>query len=408
MAAYSPMKPIDQHVADVVSLVAPLPTALTPLAEARGLVVSQEVRARYSIPPFTNSAMDGFAVRVADVDAAAGAPLPVAFDVPAGSTDRRELPAGSVARIMTGAPLPTGADAVIQTELTTAGYAAMAAECPAEISFTKNVPVGKNVRYEGEDIQADDVVFAPGTLLGPAELSAMAAIGYATVPVHRRPRIAILTTGDELRDAGTTLGFGQIPDSNSVLVSHMLEEWGGEVTRVGLSTDDTSTCRDHLRELAADVDLMITTGGVSVGAYDVIKAVLKDEGVEFTTVCQQPGKPQGWGRVAGTPVLCFPGNPIGVFVSMIMYARPVIEVLIGRGINSVPSSVETMGAGWVTPPGRAQFMPCRRQGAVVVPSAAGGAGSHLVGSLPRAEGLVVVPAEVEKVDVGDRYRVMWL
>jgi molybdopterin molybdotransferase len=302
---------------------------------------------------------------------------------------------------MTGAPVPAGADTIVPVELTDAGtVSVLVREAPA---------AGVHVRRAGEDAVPGDVVVAAGTLLGPAAVAAVASLGRAIVRVHRRPRVAVVSTGDELVPPGTPLRRGQLPDSNSWLLASAVREAGGSPVRIGPVPDDVDALRAVLKDLDGTVDAIITSGGVSVGAYDVVKAALADEpGVEFLPVAVQPGKPQGLGRLpGGTPIYTLPGNPVSSFASFEVFVRPAL--LRMRGLVDVerPSVSAVAEDGWTTPPGRAQLMPVRWVGPDrVVRATARGSGSHLVARLVLAEGLAVIPAEIDEVVAGDRVTVL--
>ncbi|MFT3943932.1 MAG: molybdopterin molybdotransferase MoeA [Ancrocorticia sp.] len=362
------LKDISRHYDDVVALGAALPAVRVAVGEARGLVLAEDATARFAIPPFTNSAMDGFAVRRADVTV--GEPLPVAGDIPAGCTDIPELHPGTTLRIMTGAPLPTGADAILQVELTENASTNMLPAAPAEIVPTAIPGTGEHIRYAGEDIEAGALAFAAGTVLTPAHLAALVALGHADVVVHARPRVGVVTTGDELRAPGEDLAPGQIPDSNSMLVTQLAVEAGGTSEPFACHTDTIDSFLAGLRMLADGVDLIVTTGGVSAGAFDVVKAALLSEGVVFDKVAMQPGKPQGFGTVADStgrlvPIICLPGNPVSVFVSWQLFGRPLLDSLFGRPVPEYEDLFwpDIAGVSWSRKAGRTQFLPCVRVGA---------------------------------------------
>ncbi|GEM00166.1 molybdopterin molybdotransferase MoeA [Cellulomonas terrae] len=392
------MRSLTAHRAAALALAAPLATVEVLLDDAGGLVLAEDLRTHEPLPRWDNSAMDGYAVRHADVTALP-VTLRVVADLPAGSADEPVVVAGSAARIMTGAPVPAGADTIVPVELTDAGTATV---------LVRDAPTpGTHVRRAGEDAVPGDVVVAAGTLLGPAAIAAVASLGHATVRVHRRPRVAVVSTGDELVPPGSPLRRGQIPDSNSWLLAAAVREAGGEAVRIGPVPDDVDALRELL--LSLDVDAIVTSGGVSVGAYDVVKAALVDQpDVEFVAVAVQPGKPQGLGRLPdGTPIYTLPGNPVSSFASFEMFVRPAL--LRMRGLADVERRTVLAVADdtWTTPPGRAQLMPVRWVGPDrVVRATARGSGSHLVARLALAEGLAVIPAEVSQVRAGDPITVL--
>ncbi|WP_315093350.1 gephyrin-like molybdotransferase Glp [uncultured Cellulomonas sp.] len=394
------VRSLTDHRAAALALAAPLPAVDVPLEDADGLVLAEDLRTDQLLPRWDNSAMDGYAVRHADV-VDLPATLRVVADLPAGSADEPVVGSGTAARIMTGAPVPEGADTIVPVELTDAGTVTVVVrEAPAP---------GVHVRRAGEDAVPGDVVVAAGMLLGPAAIAAVASLGHATVRVHRRPRVAVVSTGDELVAPGTPLRRGQLPDSNSWLLASAVRHAGGTPVRIGPVPDDVEALRAVLRDLDGTVDAIVTSGGVSVGAYDVVKAALADEpGVEFLAVAVQPGKPQGLGRLpGGTPIYTLPGNPVSSFASFEMFVRPAILRLRGLVDVERTSLVAVADEGWTTPPGRAQLMPVRWVGPDRVARAtAGGSGSHLVARLALAEGLAVIPAEIDRVAAGDRVAVL--
>ncbi len=408
------MKPVQDHYADVLALARPLPTETVDLNRARGLTLAQEVRAKLAIPPFTNSAMDGFAVRAADV--VVGKPIPVVGDIGAGSQSLATLPPGVAVRIMTGGMIPIGADCVLQVEFTEDAETMMRPEAPVEIIPTREITAGTHVRCRGEDVAEGESVFFPGTVLTSAHISALFALGHSEVRVHRRPRVGVITTGAELSMPGAPLGEGQIPDSNRPLVTNLIEERGGVAIGHTLRSDVVGDFLGDFAALVAETDMVVTTGGVSAGAYDVVKAALRPRGIDFGAVAMQPGKPQGYGTVVSSggrsvPIICLPGNPVSVFVSMQLFALPLMDILLGRHVCEFAERFmqESVGLGWHKKPGRVQFMPCCRNVAgKIVPASSGGSGSHLIGSLPQAKGLAQVAADIVKVEVGESIPVLWI
>lgn len=421
----------DEHRAATLALAVPLPAVEVGLLDALGLVLAEDVVTREDLPRWDNSAMDGYAVRAADIAAAtATAPvrLQVVADLAAGSAAEPEVAPGTAARIMTGAPVPAGADAVVPVELTTTHVATGGwGSDEAAVLVREPVPPGAHVRRAGDDAAAGDTVLTAGALVGPAHVAAAASVGRSALVVHRRPRIAVVATGDELVSPGEPLRRGQIPDSNSWLLAAAAHEAGAEVVRLGPVGDDPDALHRLLLSLDAGghgvVDGIVTSGGVSVGAYDVVKAALSDEpGVELVAVAVQPGKPQGLGRLpGGTPIWTLPGNPVSSSTSFEVFVRPAL--LRMRGLVDVerPRVRAVAADSWSTPAGRAQLMPVVRAGSPAAQAPAGasssdvhvrratarGSGSHLVARLALAQGLAVVPAEVEQVRPGDSLEVIW-
>ncbi|KQZ83457.1 molybdopterin biosynthesis protein [Microbacterium sp. Root166] len=401
---------IAEHLAVVLRAVTELESATVPVAAARGRTLREPVRAAVDIPVFDNSAMDGFAVRledVADASAAAPATLRVVADLPAGTGDDPPLAAGEAARIMTGAPVPTDATAIVPFE-DTAGGLDDSLDRIAVLRAPRGP--GAHVRRRGEDARTGDELLPAGVVLGSWQLAAAAAAGVAEVTVSRMPRVAVVSTGSELVAPGTPLEHGQIPESNSELLAGLVADAGGEVV-LRVSVPDAG---DGPREAIAaaellGADVVVFSGGVSAGAYEVVKNTLGDA-MAFTKVRMQPGKPQGFGRSpAGTLLFGLPGNPVSAAVSFEAFVRPALLRMQGRASIDRPAIVLPAAAGWRTPPGRTQYLPIvidRSDPArwTVVPATRGG--SHLAGGLGRAEAYAVVPAAVETVEPGDLVDVM--
>ncbi|TQJ31241.1 gephyrin-like molybdotransferase Glp [Microbacterium sp. SLBN-146] len=401
--------PVEEHLATVLSAVSDIGTERLPLAASRGRILRESVHAAVDLPAFDNSAMDGFAVRHDDIaDASADHPvrLRVVADLPAGTALDPPLGRGEAARIMTGSPLPTAATAIVPFEDTVGGLA----DSLGDIEVTVAKPFGAHVRRRGEDAAAGDVVLEAGILLGPLQTAAIAASGVADVVVSRRPRVAVVSTGSELVPPGTPLRRGQIPESNGELLEALALGAGADVVISATVSDDDGGPREVLEEaerLGADV--VVFSGGVSAGAYEVVKNTLGDV-MSFTSVGMQPGKPQGFGRtLAGILLFGLPGNPVSAAVSFEVFVRPALLTMQGatdhaRRVLTLPAAV-----GWRTPPGRAQYLPVvidTTDPAAwrVTPATSGG--SHLAGGLGRAEAYAIVPAEVARVDPGDLVDVM--
>ncbi|MGB3605195.1 gephyrin-like molybdotransferase Glp [Gordonia sp. (in: high G+C Gram-positive bacteria)] len=395
---------VDEHRARILGAVGPLPAAAHRTSDATGLVLAADIANRWAVPLFDNSAMDGYAVHGAD--ATVGATLRIVGDVPAGSPDDPAIGAGEAVRIMTGAPVPTAADAVVPLEDTDLGTGILATT-PESITITAAPKPGAHIRRAGEDAPAGRVAVTAGTVLGPWQLSAIASAGFETVQAHPRPRVAIISTGSELIAPSGTPTRGQIPESNSVLLTAAVEQAGAIVAAVRHVLDDNDSLRATMAEL--DVDAVILTGGASVGAFDVVKAVLDGTGsIEFTTVAMQPGKPQGFGLSHGIPVFALPGNPVSVAVSFEMFVRPALRRMGGHTNIDRPLVTRQAAVDWRSRGGRLQILPAIYDDNTVSPAARGGSGSHLVTSLADATALALIPADVDHVSQGDLITVMVL
>lgn len=389
---------VEEYADELAALVAPLAAdERLPLVAASGRVLARPVASRVDVPVFTNSAMDGYAVRAADV-AATPVRLRVVADVAAGSPEDPPLRPGECARIMTGAPLPGAADTVVPVEHTDGGTTTVEVRTPP-------ARPGAHVRRAGEDLVAGDEVAPAGAALTPGLVGTLAAVGVTDVDVRRRPVVAVASTGDELVSGGGTLRRGQIHESNGVALAAALLRDGAEVVRAGSVADDPAALAARLDALAPGADLVVLTGGASVGAFDVVRDVLVARGGVFRHVRMQPGKPQGWGRWGATPVVSLPGNPVSALISYEVFVRPLLDRLLGWA--TPPALVGVAGRAWDSPPGRRQFVPvrlaCDDAGRLVAtPAHAGGSASHLVSSLALADGLAVVAEDVLRVEQGDR------
>lgn len=438
--------PLEDYVAQLLETLVPLDGERVALAKAHGRVLTEDVAAAVPVPPWTNSAMDGYAVRAAETRGAspqAPVVLPVTGDVPAGIAPA-PLAQGSAQRIMTGAMLPEGADAVVKVEDT--DQAAGPHPLPERVEIRTEVEMGTNRRGAGEDVRAGDPVMSAGTWLSATGLSALASVGLGSVRVAARVRVSVVSTGIELRDAGQVLAPGTIPDSNGLLLAGLIAEHGALCAGVDRSGDTAEELAAVLRRAAEDADLIVTSGGVSTGAFDPLRMLAQEERggctqvhLDFVKVAMQPGKPQGHGWVRAddgrqVPIICLPGNPVSVLVSFTTIVAPALARLAGQdaGRNAEeplgrPSLTARAAAAWRTPPGRRQHVPVRFTSPPAHPAAvdegtggrsgngAGtgeglpwvtpthrlGSGSHLVASLPSAQALAVVAAGDEAVDIGD-------
>ena len=385
------MRSVEDHRRHLIDQVEPLATRRIPVLapELLGSVLAADVVARAALPGFDNSAMDGYAVRAADV-AAAPVTLPVEGDIPAGDTRRTVLQPGTAWRIMTGAPMPAGADSVVQVELTDGGI--------RQVRIERSVAVGTAVRKRGGDVQQGDVVALAGTLVAPWHVPAIVSAGHADVDVVPRPRVGVVTTGDELLPAGSDLAYGQVIDSNGPMLASMVAAHGFTLGPVRTVGDEGPQTRAALLALAGEVDAIVTSGGVSAGAFEPLKLAFADD-FEFTQVAMQPGKPQGFGMLGDVPVFCLPGNPVSSLVSFEVFVAPALRTMAGR-LDAAPSVRATVQTGWTSPNGRAQFarVVLDRERRIV---SSGGQASHIMGGLAAANALAFVPAEVTQVHEGD-------
>ncbi|MGH3876306.1 MAG: molybdopterin molybdotransferase MoeA [Actinophytocola sp.] len=391
---------VDEYRLRLASLVPAAPVVPTPLAECVGRVLGEDVVSPVALPPFDNSAMDGYAVRAADVAGAdRGAPvrLPVPEDIPAGRTDVVALRAGTAHRIMTGAPVPPGADAIVKVEDTDGGE--------REVTVRAAVEPGTHIRLAGEDVAEGVTVLRAGTVLGSAQLGLAAAIGRAELPVHRQVRVLVLSTGSELVEPGKPLRHGQIYESNSVLLAAAVREAGAAPTVLRFVPDDVDAF--HATIAAQEgADLLVTSGGVSAGAYEVVKDALAGQGVEFLRVAIQPGGPQGCGRLGSLPVVTLPGNPVSTALSFELFLRPALLAAMGHRDVARPRVRATTTEALRSPRGKRQYRRAHLEGTSVTPI--GGPGSHLLASFAAADCLLEVPEDVTELPAGAETDVLLL
>jgi molybdopterin molybdotransferase len=400
------MRTVEDHARVIADLLSPTPLEMTELTHADGLVLGEDLVATVDLPPFENSAMDGYAVRAADITALP-VTLPVSQDIPAGRTDTAPLLAGTAARIMTGAPLPIGADVIVQVERTDGG---------ADSVRIDSAPApGVHIRTRGEDVHAGTVVLPAGTVIGPPQIGVAAALGFARLPLRRPLRVLVLSTGSELVEPGRPLGPGQIYESNAPMLAAAINAIGAVATVAHFVADDVQEFRSILDEAAADVDLIVTSGGVSAGAYEVVKDALSGHGIEFAKVAMQPGMPQGAGRYAvggesgsrQVPIVTLPGNPVSSYVSFEVFLRPAIRAAMGHPDITRPTVSIPLAGPIDSPDGKRQFR--RGQLDTVAGTIApwGGPGSHLLSWLAGADSMIVIGEDVTHLDTGAEVEV-WL
>ncbi|KOG50219.1 gephyrin-like molybdotransferase Glp [Streptomyces decoyicus] len=413
---------VAEHLEDVLSKIAPLDPIELQILEAQGCVLVEDITAPVALPPFDNSSMDGYAVRSADVEGAteqAPVALTVIGDVAAGSGELPEVGPGQAARIMTGAPLPPGAEAVVPVEWTDGGTgegpaAAMRAHSAApqdaagEVRVHRPAAAGAHIRARGSDVTEGEPALSAGTVLGPSQIGLLAAIGRGTVKVRPRPRVVVMSTGSELVQPGEALGPGQIHDSNSFQLTAAARAAGAIPYRVGAVADDAETLRSTLEDQLIRADILVTSGGVSVGAYDVVKETLtalsaEDGTVEFRRLAMQPGKPQGFGLIGPDriPLLALPGNPVSSYVSFELFVRPAIRALMGLPeVHRAVTPARCTDALASSPKGKRQFLRGSYDADAGTVTPVGGAGSHLIKAMAHANALIIVPEETTEVAAG--------
>lgn len=432
---------VEEHLDDILRSVRPLDPIELPLLEAQGCVLVEDVTVPVALPPFDNSSMDGYAVRTVDVEGASEefpAVLTVVGDVAAGSGDLPAVGAGQAARIMTGAALPPGAEAVVPVEWTDGGSGGG----PADSMLARSVDPGgargqvrvhrpvrpwQHVRAHGSDVRAGTVALRAGTVLGPPQVGLLAAVGRGAVRVRPRPRVVVLSTGSELVQPGEPLSHGQIHDSNSYVLTAAARASGAIPYRVGAVADDAETLQATIEDQLVRADVLVTSGGVSVGAYDVVKEALSqvDTGggdeearggfgtaggsVEFRRLAMQPGKPQGFGLVGAdrTPILTLPGNPVSAYVSFELFVRPVVRALMGHAEVRRPSVRAVLQADdeLTSPQAKRQFLRGEYQppvdgGTVGTVRPVGGPSSHLIAAMAQANALIDIPQDVTRIAPG--------
>jgi molybdopterin molybdotransferase len=401
------MDSVETYLADILAAIRPLPPRELAVADALGAVLTDDVTARYPLPSFDNSAMDGYAVRAADVATAtedSPVVLPVDGEIAAGDTGRRRLVPGSVIRIMTGAAMPAGADAVVQVELTDGGT--------ERVAIHGAVEAGQAVRPTGGDARPGDLLLPAGTRLGAVHLGLLAAAGHGTVRARPRPRVTVISTGNELVEPGTELIPGQIWESNATMLAAAAREARSPARRYPIVRDTTDAVLAAVADALASADLLVTTGGVSMGAeHDVVKAALATLGtVTFRRVALQPGMPQGFGTVgpAATPIFTLPGNPVSAYVSFCLFVRPALDALQDSYQERAKPSQAVLAGPVHSPAEKRSFLRGVLDAPAGVISPVSGQASHQLASLARANALIIVPEHVTSLAAGETVDVLEL
>ena len=398
---------VEEALTRILAEIAALPVSHVPLADALRLVLAEDVVAQEDIPPFHNSAMDGFALLSTDSQLRDGEPprLQIIGEVAAGYVAEQKVVEGTAMRIMTGAPVPAGADAVIQVELTRS-------EGPHSpwVEILETVPPGNNVRPAGEDMHKGQTVLVRGNEIGPREIGVLATLGWATVPVIRRPHVAIVGTGDEVIDVHEALQPGKIRNSNSYLLEAAVRQAGAVPHRLGVARDTVESLREKFAE-AMQHDLILTSGGVSVGDFDLVKNIMTEQGeMHFWRINMRPGKPVAFGHIGKIPLLGLPGNPVSAAVTFELFGRPVIRKMLGH-TRLVRPQIDVIVADGVSDRAmRRHYVRARvewRDGHFVAHTT-GNQGSNIMTSLLNANALVIVPEGGVEVHPGDTAKAIML
>ncbi|MFN8426147.1 MAG: gephyrin-like molybdotransferase Glp [Anaerolineales bacterium] len=392
--------------ARILSRFQPVSTESLPLADCLNRVLAQTISAATDLPPFDNSSMDGFAVRSADVaDAIPASPrrLRVVADIPAGFAPSASLAPGEAARIMTGAQMPEGTDAVIPVEETNFQNRDAGSAAPEFVDIHKAGNAGDNVRPRGSDVRNGEVVLTTDRILKPQDLGLLATLGFANVEVYRKPRVGLFSSGDELLDVNAPLEPGKIRDSNSYMLAGLVQSAGAEVVKLGTAKDDFDSVKSLLdRATQQNVDLILSSAGVSVGAFDFVKAALESNGkMDFWRVNMRPGKPLAFGEYKGIPFIGLPGNPVSAFVGFEVFVREALGGLSGlRGANR--QTVRVRSEEEINSDGRESYLrvQIREENGVLRARLTGHQGSGNLLSLAQADALLIIPAGVKCVPAG--------
>jgi len=397
------MQTVESYLSEVLAAIRPLPPRELRLDEAGGGVLTEDVTAAWPLPPFDNSGMDGYAVLAADVAAATPerpVTLPVSGEVPAGDSARHDLAPGTCMRIMTGAPLPSGADAVVPVEWTDAGRA----DGTGRVAISRPTEPGNAIRRTGGDAVPGDLLLTAGTRLGPVQLALLGAAGRGTVTARPKPRITVMSTGNELVEPGQPVTPGQIWESNSRMLAAAAQQAGCLARRHPIVPDDKAAVLAAIEDALAGTDLLVTTGGVSMGGeHDVVKAALHGLGtVAFRKIAMQPGMPQGFGVVgpASTPIFTLPGNPVSAYVSFQLFVRPAVGVLQGTDPERLAANRATLAAPVRSPAGRRSYLRGVLDSSAGTVAPVSGQSSHQLAALARANALIIVPDAVTELPEG--------
>ena len=404
---------VDTALANILGSMTRLGHETVPLVQSLDRIIAEDILSPIHLPPFDNSAMDGYAIHAVDSQHASQtnpASLTVVMDIPAGAAPTASLKPGQAARIMTGAPIPAGATAIIPIEDTNDNWQKGDASLPPRVDILKPVDEGAHIRRAGENILAGAMVMAAGTLIRPAELGMLAAVGQAEIKVIRKPKALILTTGDELADIHQPLAPGKIRDTNSYTLAGLVRQAGGMPVRLPIASDSLDSIRRLYRTaLAQQPDMLISSAGVSVGAADLVKVVMDELGdIDFWRINMRPGKPLAYGAMQGIPFFGLPGNPVSAMVTFEIFVRPALAKLAGRSYQ--PPIIKAKIAADMLSDGRRSYnrvILSRRDGQVIARST-GIQSSGALMSMALADGLAVIPEGRRLVPAGAELSVLLL
>ncbi len=398
---------VEEAITRMLAEIKVLEATRVPLSETAGMILSEDIVAQENIPPFDNSAMDGFALQSRDSRQRNGQParLRVTGGVAAGYVAKQSVEEGTAMRIMTGAPVPPGADSVIQIELTR-----NAGPDSDWVEILQEVAEGNNIRLAGDDMRRGQTVITQGTEIGPWEIGVLATLGVAAVPVIRQARVAILGTGDEIIDIDQPLQLGKIRNSNSYLLEAAVRSAGAKAYRLGVARDTADSLREKFAE-AANYDLILTSGGVSVGDFDLVKDIMAEQGqVDFWRINMRPGKPVAFGQIGGVPLLGLPGNPVSSAVTFQLFGRPILRKLQGQRRLFKPQIEVELVDGIAEKVMRRHYVRAwvEWRDDHFVARTTGNQGSHVMTSLLHANALVIVPEGGIEIRPGDRVKALML
>ncbi len=398
---------VEEALERILRDISPLDVTQVPLPQSLGLVLAEDVVAQEDIPPFANSAMDGFALLSRDSQPRDGQPprLRVTGGVAAGYVADHAVEEGTAMRIMTGAPVPPGADTVIQVELTRS-----TGPDSEWVEILETVERGNNIRPAGEDMRRGQTILLRGSEIGPWEIGVLATLGWAVVPVVRRPHVAIVSTGDEVVDVSEPLQPGKIRNSNGYLLEAAIRRAGAEPHRLGIALDTVESLREKFSQ-AIQYDLIITSGGVSVGDFDLVKNIMAEQGaINFWRINMRPGKPVAFGHIGSVPLLGLPGNPVSAAVTFELFARPVIRKMLGHTRLLRPQIDVVVEDGVSDRAMRRHYVRAKVQwrDGLFVARTTGNQGSHIMTSLLNANALVIVPEGGVEVHPGDTAKAIML